>query len=120
MKKGQAVLIMILIVTVLLTVVVGFLNMVTREIKIQRNLSDSIEAYYNAESKIEQAVWEIKNGSNNRPPDCTDFNFADSPGNAIITCTGQTNNSRRAIRAEIPTSPGLNNVYRPVLREVSP
>lgn len=119
-QKGQAVLIMILVVTVLLAVVIGFMSLVTKEIKIQRNLSDSIAAYYVAETGIELAVQEVKNGGTTSPAGCDAFDPLVLPDNTVIKCVGQVNNTRRAIKAEIPTNTSPGEIIRPVFREVSP
>lgn len=124
-QDGQVLIVVVLVSSVLLMIVLSFLAMVTREIVIQRGLSDSIMAYYAAETGVEEAVYNVKTNLSNPgaagvPSGCGPFTIDSPAQTATITCTGNKNGTLRAIKATINTDT-TQTVIRPIkMQEVSP
>jgi len=127
--KAQALTIMIIVVGVSLMITLAFMSITTREIVVQRGLSDSITAYYAAETGVEQAALQVKGNlgsmgsaqvnpgnlsfsssdyycGSNATHDNKTFDTATDPSKATITCVGKKNGVMRAIQATFDANSG--------------
>ncbi len=75
-KKASSLLLSLLILTAILTIGFGISSLLLVELKMTRNVPESLRAYYAAESGIERALYEERKGSGasdiGNPPSCSD------------------------------------------------
>lgn len=75
-KRGSSLLLTLLILTAILTIGFGISSLLLVELKMSRNIPESLRAYYGAETGIERALYEARKGSGaediGNPPDCAD------------------------------------------------
>lgn len=109
-QKGVSILLSLLVMTAILSIAFGVSKLVIGEIKIGRNISRSVVAYYAADSAVERAIFEkrINNNELNIVDDCS-INWDNgssygvkvqvSGGNIIVEASGCYNDTKRAIEA---------------------
>jgi hypothetical protein len=71
-QKGTSLLLTILIMTALLAIALGLARLSLGEIKLVRDIPDSLTAYYAAESGIEKAIYLDRKGEGTNLDECLD------------------------------------------------
>jgi len=86
--RGSTLVISLIILSVLLTVGMIISNVIIRDVSLNRNFSDSRQAYFAAESGLNKALWFIKNDifSNNDADLFRDIDFAPYANSTIDMC----------------------------------
>lgn len=139
MKKAQALIIVILLINFFLIIVLVMANLMLKEFAIQGRMSDSMAAYYAAESGIEKAVLKINQNSSNLNPSnpnlanvgettfggfptpTWEYTIDPTTDPMVVKGTGKKNNVSRVIQATVSKTVGTNGIYWPQnWKEISP
>jgi hypothetical protein len=105
-NKGASLLLTFLIITALLSIAIGVSRLSLGEIKLGRNIPNSLVAYYAAESGIERALYEDRHGGGVDFSDCLDsptdsvcyeVQFSGISPNRTVKSNGSYKNIRRTI-----------------------
>jgi len=109
-SKGVALILSVIILTAVLAIALTAGKIFTDKLKMSRNTSDSMKAYYAAESGIEWALWYYK--TNSVLPTCEPSCTATIDGaeyeikivNGAIKAIGKAGETRRGIEVEVASA----------------
>lgn len=123
MKKGQMILMTMLLISVFLAILFSLAAFMFNDQINQRRIDNSMSAYYAAESGLERAILEVKSGLPTQPDTITvnlnsnssfTVNWEPIASNKVkIESIGKSKNVRRKLETEIDYSSFVNGVPRP-------